>query len=240
MSNWLKHRNNSQNSNFKSYHIDLPSFINIKANLYLFSVNIHAGTDYQATVYDKDQSRISFSVEDQTLFIKEKDENRKQKNIHLSDIPKLIITIPNGTSLDSVKIGNNVSDINLAGFSMRQLDLYLSAGSLQLTEITVKDRAKVILEAGSLSISHCKTNLNATLSAGSVKIEQLRGNNHFELAAGSLKATTDDDQETEYNLTTVVGSINYHGHRKLHHFYREGAGKDYLTVQSAVGSIKII
>jgi len=122
---------------------------------------------------------------------------------------------------------------------MQQLDLYLSAGSLQLTEITVKDRAKVNLNAGSLSISHCKTNLNATLSAGSVKIEQLHGNNHFELAAGSLKATA-ADQETEYDLSNVMGSINYRGHRKLHHFYHEGTGKDYLTVQSAVGSIKII
>ena len=123
---------------------------------------------------------------------------------------------------------------------MQQLKLKNEAGSTKLLNVTITEDAKLNLEAGSLSISHCNINLKAKLSAGSVKIDNLQGKSQFILSSGSFKMSDDNNIKTGYDLFASIGTIYFHGNREGKRFYCTGDDQNQVTVQCGVGSIKIV
>ncbi|MEB3363532.1 DUF4097 family beta strand repeat-containing protein [Lactobacillus sp. R2/2] len=98
------------------------------------------------------------------------------KKVYIRKIkPKITITIPQAAELNEVQIIDFAGNIDLAGFNMQKLDVRANAGSLKLQDITIQNKAEMVLDAGSLYINHCKMNSNANLAAGTIRVTSLQG-----------------------------------------------------------------
>ena len=223
----------------ESQEIDLENFSNIDVEIAASGVSVQVGSDFHISTYDINPDRIKIRVVEKTLFIRARKPHFNKK-VYIRKIkPKITITIPQAAELNEVQIIDFAGNIDLAGFNMQKLDVRANAGSLKLQDITIQNDTKIRLDAGNLDIYQCKMNSNANLAAGSVKIKGLQGKNHFQLAAGSLKTLDDRDDQTDYDLSTTLGSIYFHGSRMGKHFYKHEGSANQLTAISSVGSIKI-
>ena len=227
----------------ESQEIDLENFINIDAQIYAASVTVQVGSAFHISTHDINPERMKISVAEQTLFIREQKpqyyQNHREKIYIRKTKSELIITVPQTAILNEVQIKDFAGSIILSDLNMQQLEIRENAGSLKLEGVTIQNDAKIRLDAGSLDINHCKMNSNARLAAGSVKIKGLQGKNYFKLAAGSLKTLGDRDDQTDYDLSTTLGSIYFHGSKIGKHFYKHADNANQLTAFSSVGSIKI-
>ncbi|WP_294879957.1 DUF4097 family beta strand repeat-containing protein [uncultured Lactobacillus sp.] len=223
----------------ESQEIDLENFSNIDVEIAASGVSVQVGSDFHISTYDINPDRIKIRVVGKTLFIRARKPHFNKK-VYIRKIkPKITITIPQAAELNEVQIIDFAGNIDLAEFNMQKLDVRANAGSLKLQDITIQNDTKIRLDAGNLDIYQCKMNSNANLAAGSVKIKGLQGKNHFQLAAGSLKTLDDRDDQTDYDLSTTLGSIYFHGSRMGKHFYKHEGSANQLTAISSVGSIKI-
>ena len=223
----------------ESQEIDLENFSNIDVEIAASGVSVQVGSDFHISTYDINPDRIKIRVVEKTLFIRAR-KSHFNKKVYIRKIkPKITITIPQAAELNEVQIIDFAGNIDLAGFNMQKLDVRANAGSLKLQDVTIQNDTKIRLDAGNLDIYQCKMNSNANLAAGSVKIKGLQGKNHFQLAAGSLKTLDDRDDQTDYDLSTTLGSIYFHGSRMGKHFYKHEGSANQLTAISSVGSIKI-
>lgn len=223
----------------ESQEIDLENFINIDAEIATASVTIQVGAGFHISTHDINPNRIKIRVAEQTLFIRER-KPHFHKKVYISRIkPKITITVPQAAELNEVQLNNFAGSIDLAGLNMQQLEVRANAGSLKLQDVTIQNKAEMVLDAGSLSINHCKMNSQANLAAGTIRVTSLQGKNHFKLAAGSLKMIDDEEHKTDYDLFATLGSIYFHGSRMGKHFYKHEGSANQLTAISSVGSIKI-
>ena len=223
----------------ESQEIDLENFSNIDVEIAASGVSVQVGADFHISTYDINPDRIKICVVEQTLFIRAQKPHFNKK-VYIRKIkPKITITIPQAAELNEVQIIDFAGNIDLAGFNMQKLDVRANAGSLKLQDITIQNKAEMVLDAGSLYINHCKMNSNANLAAGTIRVTSLQGKNHFNLAAGSLKMIDDEEHKTDYDLFATLGSIYFHGNRMGKHFYKHEGSANQLTAISSVGSIKI-
>ncbi|RMC60574.1 hypothetical protein F5ESL0260_00685 [Lactobacillus sp. ESL0260] len=223
----------------ESQEIDLENFSNIDVEIAASGVSVQVGSDFHISTYDINPDRIKIRVVEQTLFIRAR-KSHFNKKVYIRKIkPKITITIPQAAELNEVQIIDFAGNIDLAGFNMQKLDVRANAGSLKLQDITIQNKAEMVLDAGSLYINHCKMNSNANLAAGTIRVTSLQGKNHFNLAAGSLKMIDDEEHKTDYDLFATLGSIYFHGNRMGKHFYKHEGSANQLTAISSVGSIKI-
>ena len=223
----------------QSQEIDLENFSNIDVEIAASGVSVQVGSDFHISTYDINPDRIKIRVVEQTLFIRARKPHFNKK-VYIRKIkPKITITIPQAAELNEVQIIDFAGNIDLAGFNMQKLDVRANAGSLKLQDITIQNKAEMVLDAGSLYINHCKMNSNANLAAGTIRVTSLQGKNHFNLAAGSLKMIDDEEHKTDYDLFATLGSIYFHGNRMGKHFYKHEGSANQLTAISSVGSIKI-
>ena len=223
----------------ESQEIDLENFSNIDVEIAASGVSVQVGSDFHISTYDINPDRIKIRVVEKTLFIRAR-KSHFNKKVYIRKIkPKITITIPQAAELNEVQIIDFAGNIDLAGFNMQKLDVRANAGSLKLQDIMIQNKAKMVLDAGSLYINHCKMNSNANLAAGTIRVTSLQGKNHFNLAAGSLKMIDDEEHKTDYDLFATLGSIYFHGNRMGKHFYKHEGSANQLTAVSSVGSIKI-
>lgn len=223
------------------HEIDLSSFTNIITDLYAFSIDIHSGTNYHVTICGNDKDYVTAEVKEQTLFIREKGHNSHSFTFDTSfKINKIIVTVPEDAPLNTLQANEHAGSVFLSGLNLRQFKLKNEAGSTKLLNVTITEEAKLNLEAGSLSISHCSINLKTKLSAGSVKIDNLQGKSQFILSSGSFKMNDNNNTKTGYDLSANIGTIYFHGNREGQSFYCPGDEQNQVTVQCEVGSIKII
>ncbi|UZN42181.1 DUF4097 family beta strand repeat-containing protein [Lactobacillus sp. IBH004] len=223
----------------ESQEIDLENFSNIDVEIAASGVSVQVGSDFHISTYDINPDRIKIRVVEKTLFIRAR-KSHFNKKVYIRKIkPKITITIPQAAELNEVQIIDFAGNIDLAGFNMQKLDVRANAGSLKLQDITIQNKAEMVLDAGSLYINHCKMNSNANLAAGTIRVTSLQGKNHFNLAAGSLKMIDDEEHKTDYDLFATLGSIYFHGNRMGKHFYKHEGSANQLTAISSVGSIKI-
>ena len=227
----------------ESQEIDLENFSNIDAKTYVANVTVQVGADFHISTHDINPERMKISVAEQTLFIREQKPHyphNHQKKIYICKAEyKMTITVPQTAVLNEVRINDFSGRLNLSGLNMQKLDVRANAGSLKLQDITIQNKAEMVLDAGSLYINHCKMNSNANLAAGTIRVTSLQGKNHFNLAAGSLKMIDDEEHKTDYDLFATLGSIYFHGNRMGKHFYKHEGSANQLTAISSVGSIKI-
>ena len=223
----------------ESQEIDLENFSNIDVEIAASGVSVQVGSDFHISTYDINPDRIKIRVVGKTLFIRARKPHFNKK-VYIRKIkPKITITIPQAAELNEVQIIDFAGNIDLAEFNMQKLDVRANAGSLKLQDITIQNKAEMVLDAGSLYINHCKMNSNANLAAGTIRVTSLQGKNHFNLAAGSLKMIDDEEHKTDYDLFATLGSIYFHGNRMGKHFYKHEGSANQLTAISSVGSIKI-
>ena len=223
----------------ESQEIDLENFSNIDVEIAASGVSVQVGSDFHISTYDINPDRIKIRVVEQTLFIRARKPHFNKK-VYIRKIkPKITITIPQAAELNEVQIIDFAGNIDLAGLNMQKLDVRANAGSLKLQDVTIQNKAEMVLDAGSLYINHCKMNSNANLAAGTIRVTSLQGKNHFNLAAGSLKMIDDEEHKTDYDLFATLGSIYFHGNRMGKHFYKHEGSANQLTAISSVGSIKI-
>ena len=223
----------------ESQEIDLENFSNIDVEIAASGVSVQVGSDFHISTHDINPDRIKIRVVEKTLFIRARKPHFNKK-VYIRKIkPKITITIPQAAELNEVQIIDFAGNIDLAGFNMQKLDVRANAGSLKLQDITIQNKAEMVLDAGSLYINHCKMNSNANLAAGTIRVTSLQGKNHFNLAAGSLKMIDDEEHKTDYDLFATLGSIYFHGNRMGKHFYKHEGSANQLTAISSVGSIKI-
>ena len=223
----------------ESQEIDLENFSNIDVEIAASGVSVQVGSDFHISTYDINPDRIKIRVVEKTLFIRAR-KSHFNKKVYIRKIkPKITITIPQAAELNEVQIIDFAGNIDLAGFNMQKLDVRANAGSLKLQDVTIQNKAEMVLDAGSLYINHCKMNSNANLAAGTIRVTSLQGKNHFNLAAGSLKMIDDEEHKTDYDLFATLGSIYFHGNRMGKHFYKHEGSANQLTAISSVGSIKI-
>ncbi|BDR59825.1 DUF4097 family beta strand repeat-containing protein [Lactobacillus xylocopicola] len=216
--------------------VSLTKFSTVDADVKAYNINLRPGSSYHATVSGKYQHQLKIAVKNQTLVIREQNYHRQPAN----DEPQVTITVPRAaTHLKQVVVTANAGRVDLAHLTMQELRLDLNAGAASLNDIAVKHRARAIMNAGSLKISHSKLSLKAQVDAGAVKIDhsKFHGTSILSLNAGSLSMTEAPD--IGYDLSTSFGPITYHGKNQGHHFEVQASAKNKLVAETDFGSIKI-
>ncbi|MBA1392402.1 hypothetical protein EQ500_00570 [Lactobacillus sp. XV13L] len=217
--------------------VQLAPFTQIDSDTAAYSVNVRTGASYHATVSGKYKEEVTVRVANHGLVIREA--KHHPGHFFFNYDPVITVTVPRTARLKQATITAAAGRATLSHVVLENLDLDLEAGSASLTDVTVRDKAKAVLKAGSLKIADSALKLNAQVAAGSTKIDRtkLHGASRINLDAGSLTMTA--TPLSGYDFSTTVGTISYHGQNRGRHFSHGTSTKNTLTAKAAVGAIKV-
>lgn len=174
-----------------------------------YSIRIKTTTDDAPSIqFDSNQKRnVNYAVENGVLTIET--ENRTHGSdvtvnfFSVSDLISLVqtgefnednygeivISIPEGTSLQQLSGSISVGDIVLDGITLDQIDLEANVGDIDLYQTTIK-KGNIQLDAGDIYTENATlSNLTTSLSAGDVDIESgTLDSTSFELEFGDFSA----------------------------------------------------
>ncbi|WP_145044547.1 DUF4097 family beta strand repeat-containing protein [Paenibacillus xylanexedens] len=100
--------------------------------------------------------------------------------------PTLTVAIPDGHTLDEVKLTSSSTDYNLAGLHANTLDITNTSGELRLKDITVP-RIELSLTSGDISGSGIEGDMNVKMTSGSFKMDAVTGNVTSDLTSGDFQ-----------------------------------------------------
>lgn len=203
--------------------------------------------------------------EGKTLYV---ELNKKHMGFFLNYSSDITANISIPTSYkNSLKVVSSAGDINISGYELKNLDCNLSAGKLQMQDMSA-DTFKYKNSAGDLKADNLKTkssNLKASAgriqitrftgdvegssSAGSTEIEYDKFNNNvdFSASAGRTKLTLPKDSQFKLDAEASAGSIrsDFSGINISGEFGEKtakgeiGKSNNMIHLRSSAGSIEI-
>ena len=136
--------------------------------------------------------------------------------------PEILITIPSGVGLDTLRIAMEKGDLIMTDITANSVTIQSGGGSLVMKDVSL-GTVDIYTDAGSVSVSECTFNsLNIGMADGSVDVESDES-----LARCRMEIKTGD------------GEIDYNGTSEGSQYMQPGNGKRFLTIQAGSGDISI-
>ncbi len=188
---------------------------------------------YAATNNDK----ISYKIHGNTLIITE----RNNKLFNNEPDTDLVIYIPDDHILDELSLDAGAGRVEIFDVTVKDLELDLGAGTVDLDFINVINEASIDGGAGKLSINNSTlNNLELDMGVGTLELEaKLTGENEISCGVGSVILNligTEEDYQVNVDkglgATTIAGKTVKDGEII-------GTGKNTLEIDGGVGSITI-
>lgn len=182
-------------------------------------------------------SYITWTLEGETLKIKEKDRN---KLLGVDGAYTLELYVPAGTVFNDVEIEAGVGEISMGELSCKILSLELGTGRVELEKLIVSEIADVDGGVGEFTVKSGEVNdLEFVMGVGKADITLAIGNGKIDGGVGSMSVTLLGKKE-DYKLTLTkgLGDISVDG-ESVSNNATLGDGASRLTVTGGVGSIAI-
>ena len=182
-------------------------------------------------------SYISWTLEGETLKIKEKDRN---KLFGVDGAYTLELYVPVGTVFNDVEIEAGVGEISMEELSCKTLSLELGTGRVELEKLSVSEDAAVDGGVGEFTVKSGEVNdLEFVMGVGKADITLAIGDGKIDGGVGSMSVTLLGKKE-DYKLTLTkgLGDISVNG-ESISNNATLGDGASRLTVTGGVGSIAI-
>lgn len=207
---------------------------NMKIELYYANLIIEVGNNFHVQT---NTNNIEYKQSNNQLVVKEKNANLFNSNNQRT----ITITIPVDTVLDTVSIEAGAGEIQIEKMATKNLDLEIGAGTVNITDLQVTQKAKIEGGAGRLEmLSGEIANLDLEMGIGDLILAtSLSGNNKIDAGIGKLELTlTDGLDNYVIRANKGIGSIKIDGN-EINNNVEYGNGAIYLKVDGGVGSVDI-
>lgn len=207
---------------------------NMKIELYYANLIIEVGNNFHVQT---NTNNIEYKQSNNQLVVKEKNANLFNSNNQRT----ITITIPVDTVLDTVSIEAGAGEIQIEKMATKNLDLEIGAGTVNITDLQVTQKAKIEGGAGRLEmLSGEIANLDLEMGIGDLMLAtSLSGNNKIDAGIGKLELTlTDGLDNYVIRANKGIGSIKIDGN-EINNNVEYGNGAIYLKVDGGVGSVDI-
>ena len=160
---------------------------NMKIELYYANLIIEVGNNFHVQT---NTNNIEYKQSNNQLVVKEKNANLFNSNNQRT----ITITIPVDTVLDTVSIEAGAGEIQIEKMATKNLDLEIGAGTVNITDLQVTQKAKIEGGAGRLEmLSGEIANLDLEMGIGDLMLAtSLSGNNKIDAGIGKLELTLTD------------------------------------------------
>ena len=207
---------------------------NMKIELYYANLIIEVGNNFHVQT---NTNNIEYKQSNNQLVVKEKNANLFNSNNQRT----ITITIPVDTVLDTVSIEAGAGEIQIEKMATKKLDLEIGAGTVNITDLQVTQKAKIEGGAGRLEmLSGEIANLDLEMGIGDLMLAtSLSGNNKIDAGIGKLELTlTDGLDNYVIRANKGIGSIKIDGN-EINNNVEYGNGKTHLKINGGMGSIEV-
>lgn len=207
---------------------------NMKIELYYANLIIEVGNNFHVQT---NTNNIEYKQSNNQLVVKEKNANLFNSNNQRT----ITITIPVDTVLDTVSIEAGAGEIQIEKMATKNLDLEIGAGTVNITDLQVTQKAKIEGGAGRLEmLSGEIANLDLEMGIGDLMLAtSLSGNNKIDAGIGKLELTlTDGLDNYVIRANKGIGSIKIDGN-EINNNVEYGNGKTHLKINGGMGSIEV-
>lgn len=207
---------------------------NMKIELYYANLIIEVGNNFHVQT---NTNNIEYKQSNNQLVVREKNANLFNSNNQRT----ITITIPVDTVLDTVSIEAGAGEIQIEKMATKNLDLEIGAGTVNITDLQVTQKAKIEGGAGRLEmLSGEIANLDLEMGIGDLILAtSLSGNNKIEAGIGKLELTlTDGLDNYVIRANKGIGSIKIDGN-EINNNVEYGNGKTHLKINGGMGSIEV-
>lgn len=207
---------------------------NMKIELYYANLIIEVGNNFHVQT---NTNNIEYKQSNNQLVVREKNANLFNSNNQRT----ITITIPVDTVLDTVSIEAGAGEIQIEKMATKNLDLEIGAGTVNITDLQVTQKAKIEGGAGRLEmLSGEIANLDLEMGIGDLILAtSLSGNNKIDAGIGKLELTlTDGLDNYVIRANKGIGSIKIDGN-EINNNVEYGNGKTHLKINGGMGSIEV-
>lgn len=202
---------------------DLKPFENIELNAETSDIRIIPSDDFKIDiVYDKNESKIEYEINDNTLILNQANIKKNTKT-NGNDKEHIKIYVKEDRILQNVDIDSNVANIKLKDLSVNNLSLNCNVGN-----IIIKD-------------SIIENSLEAKSDVGNIEINgKLYGEVNIESKLGNIELKIDDKEENyDYSIKNKLGVLSVNGEHHPRELNKINNGKNNLTVECKTGDIDV-
>lgn len=188
---------------------------------------------------ETNNENISSNKENNTLVIKEKDNNWFWNNSNSNS--NLIVQIPEDAEFKSVKIETGAGEISIEEISTEELSLEIGAGKVEIQKLNVTKKAEIDGGAGKVDIlSGEMNNLDLDMGVGKFAMTtKLTGNNKIDAGVGKLDINlTDEAENYTIKADNGIGAIKFNGRTVINEAVY-GSGDSMIDIDGGIGSIDI-
>lgn len=155
---------------------------------------------------------------------------------------KIVLTVPQSKTFDSVVIETGAGKLTLDGFFTKALKLTLGAGAVNLNNITVTDNTDFEGGAGEITITDCTfADLDMKIGVGACSLTAtLLGDSEIDCGVGEADFKLIRTPQIDYSVKVekALGDVTVDG-RKIKNEETIGFGENEIEIQCGVGEVDI-
>lgn len=235
--------------NDETVYTSLDPFTNVTVNVQASDISLNIGNEFsvQYNLHSKEALKQSEVVDGTFYFLSDPDWDGKRK----PHKRKVLITVPEGTELNTVTLSTISGDITLSDLKIAQGTLETTSGAVELTKVTA-DQTSMKTVSGKLKASESTISvLNAQNTSGAIS-----GNGYFnqvDLKSVSGNCSLSGSLAGIANVKTTSGNVKINalvssvhaetkgkikiGEDEYAHSYYMRDGQPEVTIESVSGSI---
>lgn len=155
---------------------------------------------------------------------------------------KVVLTIPETTSLESVTISTGAGRMSLDALSAKALKLSLGAGEVTLSNVTVTDKTEFDGGAGEITINNCTfTDLDMQIGVGECSLTAaVLGDSEIDCGVGEANFSLIRDSNTDYTISIDkgLGEVTVDD-KAVKDGDKVGFGENEIDINCGVGEVDI-
>lgn len=155
---------------------------------------------------------------------------------------KVVLTIPQSTTLESVTISTGAGRMSLDSLSSKALKLRLGAGEVTLNNVNVTEKTEFDGGAGEIEVNNCSfTDLDMQIGVGECKLTAfVLGDSKIDCGVGEADFTFIRTSTTDYTISVDkgLGEVKVDD-KSVNDDYTTGFGENEIDIHCGVGEVDI-
>ena len=187
------------------------------------------GSEFKIETNIKDVSR---SVKNGLLKVKDNSKGYNKDK-------KIVITVPEGTNFESVKMSLGKGTSTVERLSSKEVEFEVGAGKAILNNLNILNKIEIECGAGKLEINNSNiNNLKLDMGAGEVSVSSvLTGTSEFDAGVGKLSINLlDSVDDYSFTIDKGLGSIKLNN-EEVSNDVTVGNGVNIIDIDGGIGEI---
>ncbi|SEI73243.1 Putative adhesin [Lachnospiraceae bacterium A10] len=197
---------------------NLDEFTTVHLDASALDITLVSGNDFKMEYEGSEKLRPEVNVDQGVLTVEQKASGHLVRSMG----GDLVITVPEGTAMDTIEMEVSAGDIEVENILANTVKLEVSAGDIDVV-------------GGSIET------IDVDCSAGDVDIEKCEFNNlTTDLSAGDMDVTvTDSVKNYEIEADASLGNVYVDGKKEGASYEQGGSGTKYMKIDVSAGDISI-